>query len=173
MAFLAPLAPYLMAGSAVVSGVSQMQNASYQSALATQNANILKEQASRETFAANQDIADQDLAARAEIADLVAQMGASGIDATTGSLMMRRSGANFLAARDRERLGQKRDVNLENTLQQVASQKAEAKALKRSGKLALLGTAISAGTSFLSGATMLNDYNRGRLALTEPNFGRG
>jgi hypothetical protein len=172
MAVLAPLAPYLMAGSTAVSGLAQMQNSNYQAAVATQNADLLRQQTERETFAANQDIADQDVAARGEIADLVAQMGSSGINANTGSLMFRRAGAEFLVARDRERLGQKRDIALENGKRQEASQRAEAKALKRSGRLALLGTAINAGSSFLSGATMLNDYNRGRMALTAPNYGR-
>ena len=82
MAVLAPIAPYLMAASTVVSGISQYQNAQYQSAVATQNAALLEEQATRETFAANQDIADQDQAARAEIADMLAQMDASGINSS-------------------------------------------------------------------------------------------
>jgi len=47
MAVLAPIAPYLMAASTVVSGISQYQNAQYQSAVATQNAALLEEQATR------------------------------------------------------------------------------------------------------------------------------
>lgn len=173
MAFLAPLAPYLMAGSALVSGVSQMQNTSYQAAVATQNADLLAQQAQRETFAANQDIADQDVAARAEIANMMAQMDASGINSTTGSMMFRRAGAESLANRDRERLGQKRDIQLENTKRQEASTRAEASALRKSKGLNLLSTVIGAGTSFLSGATMVNEFNKGRMALTSPSYARG
>lgn len=171
MAFLAPLAPYLMAGTAAVSGIAQMQNAQYQSVVARQNAALLDQQAQREAFAANQDIADQDQQASAEIANLIAQMGASGITASTGSMMLRRSGAEFLASRDRERLGQKRDINLENTRRGAASQRLEASALRRAGRLSLLTSALNVGTSYLSGASMVNDYNRGRLSLTEPNYG--
>lgn len=171
MAFLAPLAPYLMAGSALVSGVSQYQNAQYQSAVATQNADLMKQQAEREVFAANQDIADQDQSARGEIADMVAQMDASGINSSTGSLLFRRAGVASLAHRDRERLSQKRDIQLENTKRSEASQRAEAKAIKRSAKLGLLSTALNVGTSYLSGATMVNEYNQSRLALTSPNYG--
>lgn len=173
MAFLAPIAPYLMAGSALVSGVSQYQNSQYQAEVATQNAELLKETAQRETFAANQDIADNDQDARAAIADMMAQMDASGINSSTGSMMFRRAGAESLAKRDRERLGQKRDIQLENTKRQEASQRAEAKAAKRAGRLGLLSTALSVGTSFLSGSTMLNEYNKGRMALTAPNYGGG
>jgi hypothetical protein len=141
--------------------------------VATQNANLLKEQAQRETFAANQDIADQDQSARAEIAAMVAQMDASGINSSTGSMMLKRVGAQSLATRDRERLSVKRDVQLENTKRQEAAQRAEARALKRGAGLGLLGTFLNVGTSFLSGATMVNEYNKGRLALTQPNYGGG
>lgn len=170
MAFLAPIAPYLMAGASLVSGISQYQNTQYQSAVATQNADLLKEQAQRETFAANQDIADNDTSARAEIAEMLAQMDASGINSSTGSMMFRRAGAESLAARDRARLGQKRDIALENTKRQEAQQRAEAKALKRAGRLGLLSTALGVGTSWLSGATMVNEFNKGRLALTNPSY---
>lgn len=173
MAFLAPIAPYLMAGSAVVSGLSQMQNASYQSAVASQNAALLEQQAEREAFAANQDIADQDQSARAEIANMLAQMDASGINSTTGSMMFKRAGAESLANRDRERLGQKRDIQIENTRRQAAGSRAEARALKKSKGLTLLSTALGAGTSFLSGATMVNEYNKGRMALTSPSYAGG
>lgn len=172
MAFLAPAAPYLMAGSALVSGISQIQNANYQSAIAMQNASLLEQQAEREAFAANQDIADQDQAARAEIANMLAQMDASGINSTTGSMLFRRAGVESLAKRDRERLGQKRDVQLENTKTQASMSRSEAKALKSAGKFGLLSTALNVGTSFLSGATMVNEYNKSRLALNAPNYGR-
>lgn len=169
MAFLAPAAPYLMAGASFVSGIANYQNAQYQSAVATNNANLLAQQAERETFAANQDIADNDTAARAAMAEMIAQMDSSGINSSTGSMLLKRSGANFLATRDRERLGQKRDVQLENTKRQEASMRAEAKAMKKAGMFGLLSTLISVPTSFLSGATMVNEYNKSRLALSSPS----
>lgn len=173
MAFLAPLAPFLMAGSTIVSGIAQYQNSQYQAEVATNNANLLREQATRETFAANQDIADQDMLARAEMADLLAQMDASGINSGTGTMMFRRAGVNSLATRDRERLSIKRDIQLENTKRQEASSRREAQAMKSSGKLGLLGTMLGAGTSWLSGQTMVNEYNKGRLALNAPSYGGG
>jgi hypothetical protein len=160
-----------MAGATAVSGISQYQDAQYQSAIATQNANLLAKQAQNETFAANQDMLDKDADAKAGIADLMAQMAASGINASSGTLLMRRAGVESLALRDRERLGQKRDIQLENTKRQEASMRAEAKAAKKAGKLGLLSTVLGVGTSWLSGASMVNEYNKGRLALTNNSAG--
>lgn len=170
MAFLAPLLPYAMAAGSAISGISQYQNAQYQSQVASQNADLMGQQAQRETLAANQDMQDQDMGARAEIADLVSNMSASGLTATTGSMMFRRAGAESLALRDRDRLSQKRDIQLENTKRQEQSFKAEAKAAKKAGKLGLLQTALSIPTSFLSGASMVNEFNKGRLALSNPSY---
>lgn len=171
MAALAPLVPYITAGATAISGISQYNNAQYQSAVATQNANLLARQAQNETFAANQDMIDKDTAAKAEIANMLAQLDASGINANSGTMLLRRSGAEAMALRDRERLGQKRDIALENTKRQEAAMRAEAKAAKKAGKLSLLSTVLGVGTSYLSGATMVNEYNKGRLALTNNSVG--
>ena len=162
-----------MAGSAAVSGISAMQNASYQSAVAEQNSRLLTMQAERENLAANQDIADRDSDARAQIAGLMAQMDASGINSGTGSMLFRRAGAESLATRDRERLIQKRDQALENTNRQASGLRAEASALKSAGKLGMLSSFLSVPTSFLSGSSMLNQYNQGRLTLSSPSTVRG
>lgn len=172
MAFAAPILPYIMAGSAALGGISQMQSANYQSAVAAQNANLLEQQASREAHAANQDIADQDAAARNQIAGLMAEMDASGLNSTTGSMLFRRAGMERMATRDRERLSLKRDNDLENTKRSAAGQRAESKSLKRAGKFSFLSSMLSVPTSFLSGASMVNEYNKGRMALTTPSYAR-
>lgn len=173
MAQLAPLLPYLSAGASLLSGISAMQSANYQAAVAAQNAKLLEQQAVRETFAANQDIADQDAAARAQIAGVQAEMNASGINSSTGSMLFRRAGLESLAVRDRERLTLKRDNELENTKRQAVSQRAESKALKKAGGLSLLSTILSVPSSFLSSSSSLNEYNRNRLALKSPSYARG
>lgn len=173
MSFAAPTLPWLMAGSTALGGVMQIQNANYQSAVLENNANLLKQQAERETFAANQDIADESTAARAQIAEMLAQMDASGINSSTGSMLLRRAGAESLATRDRERLSIKRDITLENTKRQESSTRAEAKATKKAGVLPGLTSFLSVPTSFLSGATMVNEYKKGRMSLTAPSYARG
>lgn len=165
--------PFVMAIGTAVSGISQYQNAQYQSRVATNNANLLKQQAERETFAANQDIQDQDAAARAEIAGMLAQMDASGINSSSGTMMLRRVGAQEMATRDRERLAHKRDIQLENTKRQEAAMRAEAKAMKRAGRLGLLSTVLSVPTSFLSGATAVNQFKASQLALSSPSYTGG
>jgi hypothetical protein len=159
-----------MAGATAVSGISQYQNSQYQASVATNNANLLAQQAERETFAANQDIADNDSSARAQMGEMIAQMDASGINSNSGSMLLKRAGMSSLATRDRDRLSLKRDVSLENTKRQEASSRAEAKATRRAGKLGLLSTVLGVGTSFLSGASMVNEYNKGRLALNSPSY---
>jgi hypothetical protein len=101
---------------------------------------------------------------------MLSQMDASGINSSTGSMMFRRAGVESLANRDRERLSVKRDVQLENTKRQEASSRAEAKALKKAGKFGLLTTMLNVPTSFLSGASMVNEFNKGRLALNNPSY---
>ncbi len=176
MAQLAPIleaaVPYITAGASALSGISAMQSANYQAAVASNNAKLLEEQASRETFAANQDIADQDAAARAQIAGLQAEMDASGINAGTGSMLFRRTGLESVALRDRDRLQLKRDNELKNTKQQAAGQRSEAKAQKRAGRMSLLSTLLDIPTSFLSGASMVNDYKRNRMSLSSPSSAR-
>jgi len=171
MAFAAPFLPYVAAAGTAISGIAGFQNAQYQAAVANNNAKLLEQTAEREAFAANQDIQDQDTAARAEIAQLMAQMDASGIRADNGTMLVRRAGMESLALRDRERLAQKRDIQLENTRRQAASQRAEAKAAKRGGGLGLLATFLNIPSSFMSTASTLNDYNRGRMSLTGNSAG--
>lgn len=170
MAALAPLLPFVTAGASALSGIAGFQNAQYQSEVANNNSKLLGQQAERETFAANQDIKDQDLMARAQVAELMSQMDASGLSSTSGTMLFRRAGAEHLALQDRDRLSLKRDVQLENTKRQQASSKAETKALKGSAGIGLLTSILGVGSSYLSGASTLNDYNKGRLALNNPSY---
>lgn len=172
MAFMAPVLPWLAAGSAVVGGISQMQSAQYQAAVAQNNANILEENAARERAAAAEDMQSKDMDARAQVAALMADMDASGLSADSGSFLRRRSGAQWLAGRDRERLERKADTSVRNTKQEAASYRAEAKALKKGGFLSFLTTAFNAGSSYLSGASMLNEYKAGQLQLSNPSIVR-
>lgn len=169
MSFAVPFIPYIMAGAAAVSGIAQYQNSQYQAAVATNNANLMAQTAQREQDAANLDMQDKDLAAKSQIAELMANMDASGLVSTTGSMMLRTKGARDLATRDRERLAQKRDVQFENRKREESAYRAEASAAKKAGRLGLLTSVLSIPTSFLSGASLVNEYTTGRLALTNPS----
>lgn len=172
MSFVTPALPYLMAAGTALGAYSSYEAGRYQSQVAANNADLMARQAKLEAHAANEDMQDRDQRARAEIAELMSQATASGLTATTGTMLMRRVGAESLARRDRERLANKRDINLENTKRQEQSYRAEAAAAKRSARRALLGGLFDIPTSFLSGATMVSNYQRGRLALEQPSFVR-
>ncbi len=172
MSFMAPALPWIMAGSAALSGVAQMQSANYQAAVAQNNANIVAENAARERAAAAEDMQGKDLDARAQIAAMLADMDASGISSTSGSFLRRKSGAFWMAGRDRERLEKKADTQVRNSLQEAEGYRAEAKAAKGSKPFTFLSTILNAGTSYLSGASMLNEYRAGQLQLTNPSIVR-
>ena len=142
---------------------SQYQAGQYQAAVAQANADLAARQAMEERHAADLDMQDKDLAAKAEIAELVSQMNASGLTSTTGTMLMRRQGAFGLAARDRERLGQKRDTQFENTKRQQQMFLAESREAKRGARMSLLSGFLDVGSSALSSATMVNNYKRSRI----------
>lgn len=169
---MAPMMPLISAGATALSGLSAMQSANYQSAVAANNAKIVTENAQRETLAANQDLQDKDTAARAEIGMLVSQMDASGLNSGSGSMLLRRTSAEELARRDRERIAQKRDTQLSNSLNEAAGYTAEARAAKTAGRMGLLSTFLDIPTSYLSSASTYNDYKRGRLSLENPSLTR-
>jgi hypothetical protein len=173
MAALAPVVPFISAGATLLGGISANRDAQYQAAVGMKNAQLLEEQAQREHFAATVDAEDQDTSARAEIADMMAQFAASGLSSSSGSFVMRNLGASSLAKRDRTRLMQKRDVQLYNTRNQVSSMRNEANATRRGGRTGLLSTALAVPTSYLSGASMVNDYTRGRMSLSSPSYAGG
>lgn len=152
--------PYLMAAGAALSTVQQVNTANYQAAVAANNAAIATENAQRETLAANKDMAARDRDAAAALADLTAQMNASGINSSNGTKMLQRRSLEQLATTDRENLAAKRDANLENRLQEAASYSAESKAYKRGATMSLLTGMLSVPTSYLSGASMVGNYNK-------------
>lgn len=157
--------PYITAGASVLTGVTAIQQANYQAAVLARNSAIMEENAARTAAAAQEDMADQDRAAAAEIASLETAMSASGLDGTGGSMMLRRRGLTSLADRDRERLALKRDTEVGNMMREAAGMKAEAGAMRSAGNWGWLTTGLSAMTSYLSGANMVNDYNTKRSGL--------
>lgn len=162
--------PFIMAAGTAVSGVTSYMSSQYQAQVAENNATIAGDAAVRGAFNENQDMMAKDIAARQEIANVVAEMGASGLSANSGSKLLQRTSLADLATRDRERLAANRDVNLKNKLQEKAAFKAEAKSAKTAGMFGLLTSVLQVPTSYLSGATALNQYRKSALALTNPSY---
>lgn len=162
--------PFIMAAGTAIGGVTSYMSSQYQAQVAENNATIAGDAAVRNVFNENQDMQAKDIAARQEIAALVADMGASGLDANSGSKLLQRRSLADLATQDRTRLAANRDVNLKNKLQEQAAYKAEARSSRTAGMFGLLTTALQVPTSYLSGATSLNNYRRSALALTNPSY---
>jgi hypothetical protein len=165
--------PFIMMAGSAMQGIGQMQQMSYQSAVAENNAKIAQHNTETEKFAADQDMMDRDIQAGAQIGELISSMGASGLSGNTGSMLLRRNSLSDMAARDRERLAQKRDVNVENGLREVESYRSEAKSLKSAKSMVGLSTILNMGTSYLSGSKMVRDYKTSGASMTAPSIARG
>lgn len=165
--------PFIMMGASAIQGIGQMQQMSYQAAVANKNAEIAQHNTETEKFAADQDMMDRDIEAGAQIGEMVSSMGASGLSGSTGSMLLRRNSLADMAARDRERLALKRDTNVENGLREVEGFRAEAKSIKKARTMAGISTLMSMGTSYLSGSKMVRDYKTSGASMTAPSISRG
>lgn len=170
MAFMAAAAPFISAGATALGVLQSVQAANYSAKVAANNAKLAEQTAQRETFAANQDMLARDQDAGAAIAELQAGMDASGIRSGSGSMLLRRRSVEELATRDRENLALKRDTNLENRKNEAAGYQAEASAHRSGAFLSGLAGLASVPTSFLSTASMVNDYRRSLLRSSRPSI---
>lgn len=171
MSFMAPMLPWLMAGSAALSGVQAMQAQKYQSAVAARNAQIESENLKRERLAAAEDMMQRDQSASAEMAAVMAELDASGISTDSGSFLRRKTSMQRLADRDRQRLAAKVDTQTQNSNERIAGFQAESAAAKP-GAMGFLSTVLNVGTSYLSGASMYNNYKTGQMNLQNSSIVR-
>jgi hypothetical protein len=149
--------------SAVVGGIAAISSARYQSQVAQNNATIATQNAERtrfETQVANQ---EQDQAAKADIGQLLASGGASGLALGVGSMGLRRKSAEQLAARDRaytDYAGATRAAGFE---QQSNDFTASASAARSEGIFGALGAGLDIGGSLISGASTVNPATASRI----------
>lgn len=151
--------PFVMAGGQLLQGFGAMSEANYQSAVMAQNARIADQNASRANAQGAVDAMDQDLRARVEIGSLMSELGASGLSLQGGSALTRRRDLNYMATRDRTRLIEGGRGQAEQYLQQGADLRAQSKATKKAGKWSMLGSVLSAGTSFINGRATVKATN--------------
>lgn len=151
--------PFIAAGGQLLQGFGQMQEANYQSAVMAQNASIADENASRANAQAATEAMDQDLRAKMEIGSLMSELGASGLSLQGGSALTRRRDLNQLALRDRTRLIEGGRLTAQQKLQEAADLRAQSKATKKAGKWSMLGSVLSATTSFLDGQATVKATN--------------
>lgn len=162
MAFLAPVATFLggstfataaSVGGALVSGISAISQANYQSAVARNNAEIARQNAARASDAAQieQQRSDQQYAAAG--AQALAEQSASGLDVLGGSQLRVRNQfgrVRMQAAQDIRRQGETTTQNFQND---AANYDAAASNYSKQATLAGIGTAFNVGSAFGSTAT--------------------
>lgn len=147
MAFAAPLAPYLLGAAAVgqiYQGYMQGEQLSAEADAARQNARNVQRQTS-----ANEDTQRRQMAHR--MGDVRASAGASGFDASAGSLLdlqSRQAGEMELDALTQRYDGELKAIGLQN----------EARGLKSQAKAARIGGVISAASTL---ALAGKDYGGG------------
>lgn len=169
--------PMVLMGMSAVGGIMEAKassdNYKYQAQVAENNARLTQKSKENETFAANQDMMDKDIAAKQEIGALIAEIGASGLTASSGSMLGRVDSLRQYAAQDRERLAHKRNINSQNRDEETRGLQNEAAANRKAAKNAKIAGVLNVGTSLLQGATMVNNYKQSKAALSAPSYAKG
>ena len=149
--------------SAVVGGIAAISAASYKAKVAQNNATIATQNAERtrfETQVANQ---EQDQAAKADIGQLLASGGASGLALGVGSMGLRRKSAEELSARDRAYTTYAGETRAAGFQQQANDFTSSASAARSEGVFGALGAGLDIGGSLVSGASTVNPATASRI----------
>lgn len=143
----------LSTAGAVVSGLSQIQAAQYQAAVAERNRKLFEENARQELMQSQQEQADWGVSAREQLGNLASELAASGVSGGSASARMR--SANLLARRDNARINEE-GVNRANAQYQAAADaQGQANMARSSRNFALFSTGLSALDSYIGGATQV------------------
>lgn len=142
--------------SAVLGTISSINQANYQRKVAENNAAIEERNARLAAQNAATTGRDQDIRAAAEMAQLIAQQSASGFSLGSGSYALARKSQAELAARDRLRIAQQGTDAVADAQQRAADFRSTANAARSSARNAMLAGALNIGSTFLGGATAIN-----------------
>lgn len=140
--------------STVAGGILQFAQGRYQSAMMLRMAAQEEENAARIRTAGNKEAQMQDMAAVEEIADTIAQQGASGFSLNSGSFVRRQGRLRELATRDRTRIVEDASAQAQSAQNRAASYRAEASAAKPSLFLSLLNMGLGINKSLISGINL-------------------
>ena len=154
-ALLTKIATGISAVGSVIGTIGSMQAASYQSAIAERNAQIMEENSRKEILRSQTEVQDQAEAARAQIGQLIAAQGASGISLNTGSALRRRDDLTRLASRDALRTREDAEVRAQNLRQGAADFRGEAGQARRRRTFSIFSGVANVGSSLIGGAQQL------------------
>lgn len=142
--------------SAVIGGISTLASSMFQARVAKNNAAIAESNAQRAIQEASVKAQDQDIAARAEMGQMLASAGASGLSMGTGSLALQRKATEELAARDRGYTTYAGEAEAAGYKQQAQDFRTEAAGARMSGLFGLVSSGLDIAGSMISSASTVN-----------------
>lgn len=150
--------------STVVGTIGSMNAASYQSAVAARNADIMERNATRAIEDAQREQQDYGEEARGQIGSLVASLSASGASLAGGSGSERIAGGRGLLRRDASRIREAGNLEAEGFQQAAQDARTESQMARQRSRFALFGGVLEGGSSFLSNTSRIQ---RARSALIQ------
>lgn len=152
---LMTIGKFIGVASSVVGAVSGIQASNAQAAVAERNSIVMAENARKlaeQNQQNNMDLADQQAAEKGQA---LAEMGASGLDAATGSSALQSAALARLARRDQNRTAVEGTNNVEQAKQGAADFHNQALQTKQAGRMQLFGNIAGGFDSYISSSTAI------------------
>lgn len=155
-------------GSSIYQGISGQQAGQYQASVARVNQRTAQQMAERERMAGQTAVYDQDLKNKAVGGNTRAQLGASGFDVNSGSLLDVQAGQAEMGRVDSLRQQQDNELRAWRYDVQASQFGQEARLARHRGRMAMIQGGIGAATSLIGGATSFADRwtTAGRLGYS-------
>lgn len=154
---LATIGIGLSLASTAAATAQAISAAGFQKKTAERAAALAQQEAEGIATKAQVDQLDQDEAARQQMAGLLAEYGASGIDATVGSALVVRANMESLARRDAARIREGGRISAADALQRKADAEQAAKNASFAQKFAIATAPLAIGSAAVSGAITLQE----------------
>jgi hypothetical protein len=153
MAMIATIAGTLISAiGSVTSGMAAQQQANYQAKVSEMNEKIAKQNAVRAIERSQIEQEDQDRETAAQLGEIVAAQGASGLSLTSRSSALTRKSARMLGRRDALNIRQAGEIEAYNYKTQAVNFEADAQLRRMEGKSSLLAGFVGGIGSLIGGA---------------------
>jgi len=142
-------AAILSAVGTVSQGYAAMQQGKYEQGVANYNARLAENEAQRERNIGTEEENKQRRAAAEMLSQQRAQIGASGVDISSGSAMNLQQDTITLAEVDARRIRTNYDYAYQAKQNEAKLQRAQGKAAAQAGRNAFMGSLLTAGGTFM------------------------
>lgn len=149
--------------STVVGGLSAINAANYQAAVAARAAKIAEMNAQRSIEAGQGRAQQYDMEALAAMSDELAAQGASGLSVASPSFVRRRTKQASLLAQDRARIIEDSQLEAKSYREQSAAYRSEAAQAKTLSLFKFLETGLSLTDTMIGGANLTSTLKQKRL----------